>query len=148
MLDVGGRNINGTVRDLFPSAALYDALDVRPGDGVNIVADAATWKPPRQYDVVVCCETFEHAEHWRSIVRTIFAACKPGGLVILTMAGPGRPAHSGVDGEMRLLPGEYYGNVDPLDLELKLKAAGFADITVDYLASPGDTRAVATRPEE
>jgi SAM-dependent methyltransferase len=146
VLDVGGRNINGTAADCFKDATLYRTLDILPGDGVDIVADAATWTADRAYDVVVCCEVFEHAEQWRAILRTIYAALRPGGLAILTMAGPGRPAHSGVDGEWRLLDGEHYGNVDPGALERELKAAGFTDIVVDYQPSPADTRAVATKP--
>src|SRR5688572_27389603 len=90
VLDVGGRNINGTVRDLFPSAAWYRSIDLLPGLGVDIVADAAVWTPDREYDVVVCCEVFEHTADWRLILDTILRALRPGGLAILTMAGPGR----------------------------------------------------------
>src|SRR5512139_114707 len=110
VLDVGGRYINGSPRDLFPNADPYTVLDIRFGEGVDIVADAASWMPDREYDVVVCCEVFEHAEKWPAILRTIHGALKPGGLAILTMAGPGRMQHSGVDGEHRLLDGEWYGN--------------------------------------
>jgi SAM-dependent methyltransferase len=146
VLDVGGRNINGTARECFPLAFRYDVLDIRPGEGVSIVADAASWMPQRTYDVVVCTEVFEHTPDWPHIVETIRLALRPGGTAILTMAGPGRARHSGVDGEHRLLDGEHYANVEPADLERELKAAGFDDITVDYRPGPGDTRAVAVRP--
>lgn len=146
VLDVGGRNINGTVRDLFPAADVYRSLDLRPGDGVDIVADAATWLPDRPYDVVVCCEVFEHTAAWPDILRSIFAALRPGGLAILTMAGPGRGEHSGVDGEWRLLDGEWYANVPPTVLADVLEDVGFTGITVDYQPSPADTRAVASKP--
>lgn len=147
VLDVGGRNINGSVRDLFPGAAPYVAMDVLPGEGVDIVADAASWEPDRQYDLVVCTEVFEHAREWPAIVRTIRSALRPGGRVILTMAGPGRPPHSAIDGGWNLHEGEWYGNVLPAELEAVLYAAGFTAIEVDYLSHPGDTRAVALRPE-
>lgn len=146
VLDIGGRNINGTVRDLFPGADPYTALDIRDGDGVDIVADAATWSPDREYDVVVCTEVFEHTPDWPQICKTMGAALRPGGLVILTMAGPGRAPHSAVDGGWSLHPGEYYGNVDPHELERVLADCGFAGIVVDYQPSPADTRAVAYRP--
>lgn len=145
VLDVGGRNINGSVRDLFPSADPYVSLDIMAGDGVDIVADAATWTPDRQYDVVVCCEVFEHTGDWPQILRTARAALRPGGLLILTMAGPGRPEHSAVDGEWRLLPGEYYGNVDPHLLREALVDCGFADVVVDQQFRPADVRAIARR---
>lgn len=146
VLDVGGRNINGTVRDLFPGATPYVSLDILPGDGVDIVADAAVWEPNREYDVVVCCEVFEHTDAWPQICRTAFAALQPGGTLILTMAGPGRPAHSAIDGSGSLRPDEHYGNVATDDLAAVLAAAGFVDIVTDYQPSPADTRAVARRP--
>lgn len=147
VLDVGGRNINGSVRDLFPGAEPYVALDELPGDGVDIVADASTWTPDRQFDVVVCTEVFEHTASWRQICKVIHGALKPGGLAVLTMAGPGRPPHSAIDGGWQLHPGEHYANVAPGELRAGLEAAGFCDITVDYQPNPADTRAVAWRPE-
>lgn len=146
VLDVGGRNINGSVRDLFPGADPYVALDIREGEGVDIVADAAVWSPDREYDVVVCTEVFEHTPDWPQICKAIFAALRPGGRVILTMAGPGRPPHSAIDGGWQLHPGEYYGNVGPAELAAGLVAADFGGIVVDYQPSPADTRAVAVRP--
>lgn len=147
VLDVGGRNINGSVRDLFPGADPYVSLDILPGDGVDVVADAATWEPDRQYDVVVCCEVFEHTDAWPQICKTIFSALRSGGLAIFTMAGPGRHPHSAHDGGPQLYEGEWYANVLPAELETVLAATGFEQIQVDYQPAPADTRAVARRPE-
>lgn len=144
VLDLGGRNINGSVRTLFP-AADYTTLDIRPGEGVDIVADAATWTPDRAYDVVVCTEVFEHTDSWPAICATAYAACAPGGRFIATMAGPGRPEHSAIDGGGALQGGEFYRNVDPANLERTLKAVGFVDVVVDQQPSPADVRCVAMR---
>jgi hypothetical protein len=65
VLDVGGRWINGGVRELFPNADPYVSLDIVDGPGVDIVADAATWVPDRAYDLVVCTEVFEHTPSGR-----------------------------------------------------------------------------------
>jgi SAM-dependent methyltransferase len=147
VLDLGGRNVNGSPRPLFPAARSWTVLDVLADVGVDIVADAATWRPgDRRWDVVVCCEVLEHAERWPAIVATAYVALRPGGRLIVTTAAPGRALHSGVDGGPALYPGEHYGNIEPADLERELKAAGFADITVDVQPSPADVRAVATRP--
>lgn len=146
VLDVGGRNVNGSVRGLFFNADPYVVLDILPGDGVHLVADAATWTPDREYDIVLALEVFEHTDVWPRICRTIFAALRPGGTAILTMAGPGRLPHSALDGGP-LRTGEYYANVGPGDLEVVLKDCGFTDVAVDYQPGPADTRAVATRPE-
>lgn len=140
VLDVGGRNINGSPRPLFAGADPYVVLDIRPDPGVDVVADAATWLPDRPYDVVVCCEVFEHTARWVEIVATAWAALRPGGQLILTMAGPGRPEHSGIDGGS-VRPGEHYANVRPGELAAAL--ATFASFTVDVLGH--DVRAVAVR---
>ena len=143
VLELGGRNVNGSVRDLFPNAT-YTALDIMPGEGVDIVADASTWVPDKEYDVVVSTETFEHTPTWPEICLTAHKACKTGGRIILTMAGPGRGAHSAFDGGP-LQPNEYYGNVDPGQLRATLEAAGFKDVVIDQRHSPADVRAVATK---
>ena len=145
VLDLGGRDLNGSVRSLFPNATTYRVLDILPGDGVDIVADASTWEPDQQYDLVVCCETFEHTAVWPGICRTAFKALKSHGTFIVTTAGPGRPPHSGIDGEFRLHPGEHYANIPAFELERVLNETGFTDIVVDSQPSPADTRAVATR---
>jgi SAM-dependent methyltransferase len=146
VLDLGGRDINGSPRHLFPAAARYTVLDIRPGDGVDIVADAATWDPGGEtWDVVVCAETFEHTASWRAICRTAYAACAPGGRLIVTTAAPGRLPHSAADGAFRLLPGEHYANIRPAELERVLAGAGWADVVVDVQPSPADVRAVAAK---
>jgi len=144
VLDIGGRNVNGTVRDLFP-AADYTALDVLPGDGVDIVADAATWTPDRTYDLIVCTEVFEHTPDWPAILCTAYIAAAPGARIVLTMAGPGRPEHSAIDGGP-LRPDEHYRPVDPDELAVCLAAADWAQVDVEFRPSPADTRATATKP--
>lgn len=143
VLEIGGRNINGTIRDLFHTATTYVALDYVDGDGVDVVADAATWEPDRQYDTVVCCEVFEHTPAWRNICRTAYTALAPGGLFIITCAGPGRAQHSAVDGGWRLHPGEHYQNVTPNELREALETTGFRDVHTERLVR--DTRAIATK---
>lgn len=143
VLDIGGRDINGTTRSLFPNAA-YRVIDIRPGDNVDIVADASAWTPDHAYDVVLCTEVFEHTDVWPLICETAFAACRAGGRFIATMAGPGRPEHSAVDGGP-LQPSEYYGNVDPVKLAEVLEACGFTDVVVDEQPSPADVRCVARK---
>lgn len=143
VLDIGGRNINGSPRHLFGSAEVYRTLDIAPGEGVDVVADAATWEPDGVYDVVVCCEVFEHTDVWPEICRTAYAAVRRGGSFIVTCAGPGRAVHSGVDGRHRLLPGEHYANVEPDDMRAALEAAGWTVVELDQ--SGEDVRAYCTK---
>ncbi len=144
VLDLGGRNVNGSVRSLFPAADPYRTVDIAPGDGVDIAADAADWTPDRQYGVVVCTEVFEHTPRWPEIVSTAQRALVTGGLFVATMAGPGRPEHSAVDGGP-LRDGEYYGNVRPEQLYAVLLDLGFVDVVVDQQSHPADVRCAARR---
>ncbi|MGH3493353.1 MAG: class I SAM-dependent methyltransferase [Sciscionella sp.] len=146
VLDIGGRDINGTAHALFPGAATYTVLDIVAAPGVDVVADAATWTPDREYDVVVCTEVFEHTPHWRAILATARRACTWGGRIIATMAGPGRPEHSGIDGGWTLHPGEHYANIAPGDLAAALYEAGWCDVVIDQQHSPADVRCVARAP--
>ena len=145
VLDIGGRNINGTPRPLFPNATTYTVLDIAPGDGVDIVADAATWTPDRRYDVVVCCEVFEHTDVWPAILKTAHKALVRGGRLIATMAGPGRAPHSAVDGGPHLYDGEHYANVEADELKAALVSAGFRAVVVHEQTASNDVRAVAHR---
>lgn len=149
VLDLGGRDINGNPRHLWPNASRYTVLDIRPGgrpEDVDIIADAADWNPDgRSWDVVVAAEVFEHTASWPAICRTAYRACAPGGRFIVTTAGPGRPPHSAVDGLFRLLPGEHYANVPAAELERVLIESGWRDVIVDAQPSPADTRAVAIK---
>lgn len=145
VLDIGGRDINGSCAPLFPQAVRYMVIDALPGPNVDVVADAAVWVPDTEYDVVVCTEVFEHTPDWRLICATAYEACAPGGRFIATMAGPGRPTHSAIDGGWTLHPGEYYGNVDPAELQRALTGCGWRDVVIDVRTSPADVRAVAVK---
>lgn len=145
VLDLGGRSVNGSPKGLFPNATKYVVLDILPGPDVDVVANAATWEPDQQYDYVLTMECYEHTAEWPAICRTAYRALKPAGRFIATMAAPGRPPHSGIDGEFRLHPGEHYANVPAFELERVLNETGFRDIVVDSQPMPADTRAVATK---
>jgi len=143
VLDIGGRDVNGSPRGLFEVAAAYRVVDRIPGPGVDVVADAATWTPDRAYDVVLCCEVFEHDEAWRLLITTAWEALRPDGLFVATMAGPGRESHSGIDGGT-LRDGEYYANIEPTHLQKALARQGFGGIVMDQVGP--DLRCRAMKP--
>lgn len=110
VLDIGGLDINGSIRNLFPWADPYITLDNTPGPNVTITADARTWTPDREYSVVVCTEVLEHVQEWRLIVQTCMYALAPGGTLILTCATTNRGPHDSHGGPEIPL-NQYYGNV-------------------------------------
>jgi SAM-dependent methyltransferase len=139
--DLGGRDVNGTCRDLFPGW-VYVSVDERPGRGVDVVADATTWDADgKKFDAVISTETLEHCRDWWGVVANAHELLKPGGLFVVTAAGPGREPH-GCDGGPKP-PGEWYCNVDPLELRDALEVTGFAEVAVDV--SGADVRATARR---
>lgn len=151
VLDIGGRNLNGSTRHLFPNASPYHVLDLHPGPNVGIVADAATWTPvfdfpagEAGYDLVVCTEVFEHTSRWPEILGTALKALRPGGWFIFTCAGPGRPQHSGITAVWELAPGEWYKNVSPEEIAEVLHAQGWTEIVVRQLGL--DTQGKAVKP--
>lgn len=144
VLDIGGRDVNGSTRHLFPAADPYIVIDLRPGENVDFVVDAATWTPNWAYDVVLCTEVFEHTADWAAIIATAYRALTPGGMFVATAASPGRPAHSGIDGNA-LQAGEHYAGVSRFELADALAVAGFERCEVDEQLYPADVRCVAWR---
>lgn len=112
VLELGSRDVNGSVRGLFPGA-FYLGVDSRPGPGVDLVADAAKYETEELFDLVVSTEVLEHAADAQGICDTAYDALVPGGVFLVTAAGPNRGPH-GVDGGP--VGREYYANVHYADL--------------------------------
>ena len=126
--EIGSRNVNGSVRYLFHGCQ-YVGVDIREGPGVDIVADGSRWDGDGQlFDAVVCCEMLEHAEWQAEMCCNIMDLLRPGGVAIITVAGPGREPHSGIDGGP-LQDGEHYRNVEAA--ELKQWFSGYSVIAID-----------------
>ncbi len=143
VLEVGSRDVNGSVRGLFNGAA-YTGVDVVDGPGVDVVADAAESLPGGPYDAVVCCETFEHASGWVAIVDNASRVLASGGWLLMTMAGPGREPHSAIDGG-HVRAGEHYANIDPDELGSAVRHAGLATIELVHATAQGDVYCAAVK---
>lgn len=141
VLEVGSRNINGGVRDLF-AKAVYVGIDTRDGPGVDVIADGATYRAIEPFDAVLCLEVLEHAPDAAGLCQSLVANCRPGGVILVTAAGPKRRPHNATDGGPDLAPGEHYANVSAKDLRHWL-AAGCATVLTETAGA--DVRAVAVR---
>lgn len=143
VLEIGSRDINGGIRDLFDRHdTVFEGVDIVEGAGVDWVCDATITLPKGPYDCVVCCEVFEHLRGWPRIVRNAHRVLMTGGVLMVTMAGPGRVEHSAVDGGA-LRPDEWYRNVDPECLRRALGYAGFGEVDVDQAGA--DVRATGVK---
>lgn len=144
VIEVGSRDINGSVRCHFP-AATWTGLDLYPGPSVDIVTDALDHTPVDQVDLVVICEVFEHCPYWGEVLHHIESWLKPRGRLIVTCAGPGRETHSAIDGGV-LHPDEHYANITQDELAEELHYAGYVEIQVSGNEHWRDTYAIATKP--
>lgn len=93
VLEIGSRNVNGSVRDEFVDSD-YTGVDVEKGPGVDVVCFGHEYQvEPESFDVVCSNETFEHDPHAAQTVAHMLSLLRPGGLFFMTCAGEGRKEH-------------------------------------------------------
>jgi len=155
-LDLGGADVNGTARSLFDPAITWFGLDIVPGPGVDIVADARTFSfddlpedsplaiddtASYLFDVVLCTELLEHVRDWHLVLETIDRVLTPGGYAFITCAGTdgrtGRRPH-GARGELDPPLGEHYQNVNIERFRRMVERGSWADTQASYNPDPGD----------
>jgi SAM-dependent methyltransferase len=142
VVECGSRDINGSVRGLFPFA-VYLGVDREEGPGVDLVGDFRSVEMiDRLADVVICCEVLEHDPDPASLLAKAHDILHLGGKLIMTCAGDGRAEHSAVDGGP-LRDGEHYRNVSGDELDGWLAEQGWDSWKVDVFGT--DTRCIATR---
>jgi SAM-dependent methyltransferase len=143
VVEVGGRWINGGVRDLI-DCTTYTSLDLHPGGDVDVVIDVRDWRPPAKVDLVICCEVIEHADDAEGVVAACLRLLAPGGRFVMTCAGPGRDPHSALDGgPVRL--GEHYANIEPAEMKDWLNQLD--EVQVLHYPTRGDLYATGVTPE-
>ena len=145
VLEIGSLDINGGLRPLFAQAEHFHGLDLVAGPGVDEVANAAEWSPPRTYDVVVCAEVLEHAPAWARILETMWSATAPGGSLLMTCAAPPRAPHSAVDG-LDVREDEHYANVGAAEVRSVVSAWPAESWTLEWAQDRGDLYLRVDRP--
>jgi SAM-dependent methyltransferase len=100
VLEVGSRNVNGSVRPLFESES-YVGVDMMAGDSVDIVgrADDLPFED-ESFDVVVSTEMLEHDPFFWLSIPEMARVLKTDGYLLLTTRGIGFPYHE--------FPGDYW----------------------------------------
>ena len=124
ILEVGSKNINGTVRDFFGENTNYFGIDISKGDCVDDVIPGELIQLPNAWaDIVISTECFEHAETWDRIFLNMLRILKPGGLIFLTFAGFNRPTHGTIDCHEDNSPdtNNYYKNLGANDVAREIE---------------------------
>lgn len=106
IVDVGARDVNGSLRASVPADCRYIGIDLRQGPNVDVRATGAAL-PVHWPSVIVACSVFEHTPDGEAICREAGRALAPGGRFIVTTVDARWPPHSAIDGR-ELQPGEYY----------------------------------------
>jgi SAM-dependent methyltransferase len=125
VLDCGSLDINGNLKDLFIGGE-YCGVDIHEGPNVDIVSKVHDLPFDNELDVIVSAEMLEHDEHWKESLQHMYKMLKPGGLLIISAAGKGRPEH-GTKGLNWGTSPDYYGNItekhffEALDLPKQFK---------------------------
>jgi SAM-dependent methyltransferase len=115
VLEIGSRNVNGSPRSIFTDAVEYLGVDSEDGPGVDVVSDGIDFvahpNNPDEFswwfDLVICCETLEHATDPFAIVETLKYHLKHGGLLIVTTPGNGFGEHFYPRDYFRFMPNFY-----------------------------------------
>lgn len=130
--EIGSREVSGGgVRHLFHPFEEYHGIDLYPGPGVDVVADALEYDPPFVPDCIVCCEVLEHHPDPAALIKKSFQVLDSGGWMMMTCAGPNRPPHS-KEGKDEIPAGEHYQSVSCAEANHLFRLAGFGEISVDY----------------
>ncbi|WP_434613491.1 methyltransferase domain-containing protein [Tabrizicola sp. M-4] len=136
VIEIGSMDINGSVRSFFKDCD-YIGVDVADGRGVDLVGQGQLVEfESGTFDVAISCECFEHNPFWAETFANMLRMTRPGGIVIVSCAGIGRPEH----GTTRTLPSnsagtiglgwDYYRNISTSDLR---KAAALDWWFTDYV---------------
>lgn len=117
VLEIGSRNINGSVRTLFEECE-YTGIDAVDGKGVDIVAFGHEYEAdPESFNVVCSTETLEHDPHAKETVVHMMELLRPGGLIFITCATENRPEHGTRRTGKRYGPdADHYRNVSAGEL--------------------------------
>lgn len=97
MLEVGSRNVNGSVRRVLEvRAGEYIGIDLLDGPGVDIVLPVANLRDrfgDERFDVVISTEMLEHCHNWQEALYQMSSVLRPGGILIITTRSPGFELH-------------------------------------------------------
>lgn len=91
IMDVGAQDVNGSLRDVSPSAAKYIGIDFVEGRGVDVVLSDPYHLPMEDAsaDVVVCSSVFEHSQFFWLLYLEVLRILKPNGLFYLNAPSNG-----------------------------------------------------------
>lgn len=140
VLEVGSLDINGSVRQFFVDCD-YTGIDLGEGPRVDRVTHVAGIPGTEQFDVVISTEALEHDEFWHLSLKIMHDRLLPGGLLVITCAGPTRAEHGTVrtdGGWASPSTSDYYRNISTEDFASVLPAKLFSKAYLGYRTDHAD----------
>jgi len=134
VLEVGSLDINGSVRQYFADCT-YHGIDLGEGPGVDAVKHVTQVRGDGLWDVVISTEALEHDSRWDESLKQMHALLKPGGLLLITCAGPTRAEHGTIrtdGGWASPSTSDYYRNISTEDFASALPATLFSKSYLGY----------------
>jgi SAM-dependent methyltransferase len=118
ILEVGSRNVNGTVRDVLSKyASEYIGVDLFDGPGVDIVCNVTALTDTfatQSFDLVVSTEMLEHCLNWQDALCQMASVLRQDGLLLITTRSPGFELHDYPADYWRFTYGDFEKIFQPL----------------------------------
>jgi len=91
VIDIGGQDVNGSLRQVCPAAFDYVGVDFVAGKGVDVVLNDPYLLPfeDASVDIVVSSSCFEHSEMFWILFLEVLRTLKPQGLLYLNAPSNG-----------------------------------------------------------
>jgi SAM-dependent methyltransferase len=98
ILEVGARNVNGSLREYceYYEPHYYVGVDLVSGKGVDhlcSVENIVDVFGEKSFDLVLCTEVLEHIKDWKLAIKNIKKICSVGGNILLTTKSIGFARH-------------------------------------------------------
>jgi SAM-dependent methyltransferase len=92
VVELGAMNVNGTLRNMAPKAAVYVGLDVEAGHGVDVVVKPGAPLPlaSEAADLVVSSSMFEHDSFFWETFLEMVRIVKPNGAIYINAPSNGQ----------------------------------------------------------
>lgn len=99
IIEIGSKDINGSLRPIFPPGLEYIGVDLVEGDGVDVILEDPYKFPfeDESADVIVCNSVFHHVELFWVLYLEIMRILKPHGLFYLNIPSNGDFTCSPID---------------------------------------------------
>ena len=112
LLEVGGMDHNGSLREILPHALVTDMAVGRNVDVVCAAENLMEHFGRESFDSVVSADALEHMENWKEALQNMWGVLKTDGWLVITMASLSKGYHGYPGDYVRLTP-EDIGTIWP-----------------------------------